>query len=89
MPYEWDEAKRLINLQRHELDFNDAWQVYEHPNKVTLVSPYPHEQRLLDIAEVNGRVLLLVYTVRVAGIRPISLRYAKRKERRVYYEQNG
>lgn len=88
MTYEWDEVKRLINLQQHELDFNEAGQVYEHPDKVTLVSPYAHEQRLLDIAEVNSRVLLLVYTVRGEVIRIISLRYAKRKERKIYYEQN-
>jgi len=88
MAYEWDEVKRLINLQRHGLDFNEARQVYEHPDKVTLVSPYLYEQRLLAIAEVNSRVLLLVYTMRGEVIRLISLRYAKGKERRIYYEQN-
>jgi len=39
MTYEWDEVKRLINLQQHGLDFNEARQVYAHPDKVTLVSP--------------------------------------------------
>lgn len=88
MTYEWDEAKRLINLAQHALDFRDAWRVYEHAYKLTLHSPYPYERRLVDIADVNGRVLLLVYTMRGTAIRCISLRYAKRKERRLYYEQN-
>jgi uncharacterized DUF497 family protein len=88
MTYEWDEHKRLTNLSQHELDFRDAWRVYEHAYKLTLQSLYSHEQRLIDIADVNGRVLILVYTMRGATIRCISFRYAKRKERRLYYEQN-
>jgi uncharacterized DUF497 family protein len=36
MRYEWDEAKRLANLKKHKLDFDSAWRVYEHPNKVTV-----------------------------------------------------
>jgi uncharacterized DUF497 family protein len=88
MTYEWDELNRLTNLSQHGLDFHNAWRVYEHTYKLTLQSPYPHEQRLIDIADVNGRVLLLVYTTRGATIRCISFCYAKRKERRLYYEQN-
>jgi uncharacterized protein len=86
--YGWGERKRLANLQRHGLDFKDAWQVYEHPDKVTLDSVYPHESRLMDMAEVNGRVRLLVYTLRGQEVRCISFRPANRgKEQRYYYDQ--
>jgi uncharacterized protein len=87
--YEWDEDKRLYNLNRRGLDFNDAWRVYEAENKITLKSTYPHEERLIDMAEVDGRVLLLVYTMRGEAVRCIALRYAKRgKERGLYYGQD-
>jgi uncharacterized DUF497 family protein len=85
--YEWDEDKRLSNLERHGLDFRRAYLVYENPGKLTLKSRYPEEPRLVDIAEVEGRALVLVYTLRGEAVRCISFRYAKRKERRLYDEQ--
>lgn len=87
MTYEWDEAKWRTNLERHGLDFNDAHRVYEATPKTTWDSSYPYEPRLIDMAEVEGRIWALVYTMRGENIRCISLRYAKRKERRIYYEQ--
>jgi uncharacterized protein len=78
--YEWDEAKRLTNLARHGLDFRRVDLVYEHPGKITRKSPYPDGSRLVDMAEVQGRVLVLGYTMRRNAVRCISLRYAKRKE---------
>jgi uncharacterized DUF497 family protein len=41
----------------------------------------------VDIAEVEGRAVVLVYTLRSEAVRCISFRYAKRKERRIYDEQ--
>jgi uncharacterized DUF497 family protein len=85
--YEWNEDKRLSNLERHGLDFRRAYLVYENPGKLTLKSRYSHEPRLVDIAEVEGRAMVLVYTLRRDAVRCISFRYAKRKERRMFDEQ--
>ena len=86
MIYEWDERKRIGNLEKHGLDFTDAWKVYEASVKVTL--PVPHaesgEVRWIDIAKVAGVVLVLVYTLRGDSVRNISFRNAKRKERRTF-----
>jgi uncharacterized DUF497 family protein len=30
MKFEWDENKRLINLQRHGIDFADVWQIFDY-----------------------------------------------------------
>lgn len=87
MEYEWDERKRLRNLEQHGLDFRDAWQVYEAPCKITLHSPHSRESRWVDLAEVKGHVWWLVYTHREKRVRIISFRLAKRKHRRWYYEQ--
>ena len=84
--YEWDEAKRLANLSEHKLDFEDAWRVYEATDKVTYQSLYLHEERWIDLAEVEGVVLLLVYTMRGETVRCISFRRARRgRERRIYH----
>jgi uncharacterized protein len=84
--YEWDEAKREANLQKHGLDFKVAHLVYESPGKVTYKLKLSPEARFLDVAlvELYGVVLALVYTRRDVDVRFISFRYASRKERRVY-----
>lgn len=85
MQFEWNENKRLANLDSKGLDFRQAWQIYESRTKITLQSPYEDEERLIDMAEINGRVAVLVYTYRNGHVRCISFRYAKTKERRMYY----
>jgi len=87
----WDEAKRLSNLAKHDLDFADAAVVYESTNKVTLPMERGGEQRLADIAMVEelGRILLLVYVVRDSEVRVISFRVAHEKERRLYEALSG
>jgi uncharacterized protein len=85
--YEWDEDKRLANLRKHKLDFDDAWRVYEHPHKVTLADKYPYEERFWDLAEVNRQVRLLVYTMRGNRVRCISFRPTTPGEQEYYYEQ--
>jgi len=84
--YEWDDTKREANLRKHGLDFDDADLVYENLNKITFPQPGHEETRWLDIAlaESNGIVLALVYTIRGYNIRIISFRKASRKERLIY-----
>jgi uncharacterized DUF497 family protein len=85
--YEWDEEKRFANLKKHKLDFRVARYVYEHPDKVTVADQYPYEERFWDLAEVNGAVRLLVYTMRGSVVRCISFRPTTPSERRFYYEE--
>ena len=89
--YEWNEAKRLTNLQKHGLDFADAGLVYENPNKVTYPSHRTDELRMQDTAVVGieGRFLTLVYVPRENNIRLISFRRASLKERRRYATAEG
>ena len=88
MIYEWDEAKRQINIDKHGIDFLDADLIFESSTKITVeVSrPSDRERRYADFAEVKGYMLTLVYTVRRKAVRCISLRVASRKERSLYYE---
>ncbi len=86
MIYEWDEAKRTSNLQKHGLDFVIADLVHEADFKVTVETTRELglEKRYMDLAEVEGVVLVLIYTLRGKAIRCISMRPAKRRERRVH-----
>jgi hypothetical protein len=91
MVYEWDPAKREANLRKHGIDFVDADVVFAAAFKITLdvTRPQDQEAREADFAEVEGQVLKLVYTLRGAVVRCISLRVASAKERRLFYEEKA
>ena len=86
----WDEAKRKSNLEKHGLDFADAYLVYEDPDKCTCESGRQDERRLLDLAfaVVKGRLFALIYTERGDDVRVISFRPASREEREQYEEDS-
>ena len=82
----WDEAKRASNLEKHGLDFKDAYLVYDDPEKLTYDSDRQGERRFLDLAfaVIKGRLLALIYTERGYDVRVISFRNASREERELY-----
>ncbi len=97
--FEWDEAKNLSNQRKHGVSFEDASEVFRDPLFVCLKDRIQDgEQRWQTYGEVDGWLLLMVaHTVREenAGgsvrevIRIISARYASRKERQRYEDENG
>ena len=91
MRFEWDERKRLSNIEKHGLDFIDVVAVFEAPH-VEVPSIYPgEEQRFLSIGTIEGRYVTVVYTIRNAVFRIISFRRARHEERQKYKElyRNG
>src|SRR5689334_22432137 len=80
--FEWDSAKQALNLKKHGVDFEDAIGIWEGP-----VLEWPDtrhdygEDRFIATGEVDGRVLLIVYTPRGEARRMISARRASRDER--------
>lgn len=85
MRFEWDEAKRPINLEKHGIDFVDCPMVFESPMLVTLDSRKDYgEVRCIGIGILDGRIVTLVWTVRGDAFRLISARKAHAKERATY-----
>ncbi len=85
LDFEWDENKRLTNIEKHGIDFEDAigiWEgdVVEVPSR----SQYG-ENRLVAFGVLEGRVIAVVFTDRGGARRIISARRARRNERE-YYE---
>jgi uncharacterized DUF497 family protein len=83
--YEWDEAKRVGNLAKHRIDFNAApgfdW-------SLAIIRPderFSHgEDRFIAHGPIDGRLYVLVYTLRDDCIRIISFRKANRREQAAY-----
>ena len=88
MHYEWDERKRLSNIEKHGLDFFDVGAVFEF-QYVKVPSARSSEERLLAIGTIEGRYVTVVYTMRGEVIRIISFRRARYEERDAYQKLYG
>lgn len=86
MIFEWDEAKRTTNLEKHGVDFVDASDMWAGPMLVAEdVRREYGESRYIGMGYIQGRLMVVVYTHRTANIvRIISLRKANSREVRIY-----
>jgi uncharacterized DUF497 family protein len=85
MEFEWDEAKRAINLAKHGLDFVDVEKL--DWAKAVIIPDLRHdygEDRLQAFSLLDGRLLQVTFTHRGQVFRLVSFRHASRKERRLY-----
>jgi uncharacterized protein len=88
LDYEWDEAKKVLNLRKHRVDFNDAIAALEDPNRLEEIDPELEfgEERIRVIGMAHGNVLFVVTTWRGPDTcRIISARKATRHEQDQYY----
>jgi len=85
MEFEWDEAKRESNLDKHGIDFVAATAVFEDPNAIETFDEEHSiaEDRYQIIGEARPGILFVVYTLRGDDddvVRIISARRAGRSE---------
>jgi uncharacterized DUF497 family protein len=88
MKFEWDEQKNQSNIDKHGLDFADAYRLFSLPMLVGLDEREEYEEeRWIGIGLLDGRVVVVVYTeLDEETARVISLRKALSHER-TRYEQ--
>lgn len=83
--FEWDETKRAINLEKHGIDFVDAIEVFNDPNRIELEVVRNNETRYQTMGCINHMVFLVVYVSRKKVKRIISARRASKSERETYF----
>lgn len=85
MQLEWDENKNAANIEQHDIDFNDARMIFDHPilKKVDRRKDYG-EERWVALSMLHQVVVFMVYTHRQEKIRVISIRRANHHEREAY-----
>lgn len=83
MGFEWDENKRAENIGKHELDFADAWQIFDAPMLVDIDNREDYgETRFFGIGFLKNFVVTIVFAEPdEQTIRIISLRRALKYER--------
>lgn len=61
MRFEWDKNKRVINLQRHGIDFADVWRVFESERVIFLDDRFDYnELRFVTIGVLRGRIVTII-----------------------------
>ena len=90
MEFEWDEGKSDDNCERHGISFADAVCVFDglmvrHKND----RRDDGEIRFKDTGTLDGNIVAVIYTMREARCRLISVRRANRGERRFHYEKSS
>ncbi len=87
--FEWDENKRLVNFDKHKLDFVDAVLLFDGRPTITAPSNHPVEARFVTTALIHGKFYSLVWTWRDEVRRIISFRRARHGEERSYRDAYG
>lgn len=80
---DWDPNKRIQNLARHRLDFQDLTG-FDWDSATYRRSDRFGEMRYMAINLFNGKIYSVVYTLRNGVRRIISFRRANRKEETDY-----
>jgi uncharacterized protein len=90
MRFEWDEAKRRSNIDKHRIDFLRATLIFDGRPHLELDSPRRSEKRFLRIAQLEGRLIAVAWTRRGKDVvRIISARRASDEEKRAYRQLHG
>ena len=85
MRIEFDPAKDAVNLAIHGVSLAAAEELLGGLTVERIDGRFDYgETRIIALGEIAGRAFVCVYTRRGEVFRPISLRPANRKERRIY-----
>ncbi len=85
--FEWDPEKARLNIQKHDVSFEEAASVFFDPLSLTIPDPQHsfEEDRFVILGHsLHSRFLVVIHTDRDGKIRIISARRATAAERRRY-----
>lgn len=86
--FEWDDRKAASNLRKHKISFEKAREVFDADRFLDRMDDDPDEVRGIRIAEVEGRLVTVVYAERGQRIRIISARKATSQEQQDYANES-
>ena len=88
MRFEWDEAKRLINLRKHGIDFADVPRLFDGDTVTVIDDRFEYDEtRYITFGLLKARVIVVAHTETEDVIRIISARKATKHEEENYFEQ--
>jgi uncharacterized DUF497 family protein len=84
MNFEFDEQKSVSNQLKHGIDFIEAQQLWEDPERIEIPARTSDELRIMIIGRINQVIWTGIYTIRNHNIRIISVRKARKDEKEIY-----
>jgi len=88
MQYEWDEAKRQANIQKHGIDFLGIEKVFASQTITILDDRIDYgEPRFVTVGLLQDRVVVIAHTETDEVIRIISIRKATKNEKIRYFKE--
>jgi hypothetical protein len=84
MEFEFDEAKSQSNREKHGIDFVEAQELWEDPQRLEIPARTEDEPRYLVIGKIGDKHWSAVMTYRNEKIRIISVRRARKEEVAIY-----
>lgn len=88
MTFEWDEDKRLTNIEKHGLDFVGVETLFEGMTVTILDDRFDYgEDRFISFGLFDGRVVSVAHTETDTTIRIISVRKATTNEEINYFKE--
>ena len=89
MIYEWDEAKRRANIEKHGVDFDLVWQFEWARAAIEKDGRRNYgEERFRATGPAGTDVFVVAFTHRSPAIRVISMRKANRREEEKYEKES-
>ena len=85
MEFTWDEAKRISNINKHQIDFADAAEIFAD-DPLILPARSEVEARSIAVGALADQVIAVIFTLRGDVIRIISARKARTDERELYQD---
>ena len=85
MNFQFDPSKSSRNKKKHGIDFKEAQNLWKDPFRIEIPSKFVEEKRTLMIARLNNVLWAAVITYRDHIIRIISVRKARKNEKKIYF----
>lgn len=89
MKFQWNENKRIRNLAKHRLDFQDAHLIFNDESFFVQDNRYQYDEaRFILYGTLLGPVIVVVFSMPDDDvIRIISMRKATKREQKSYYQK--
>jgi len=89
MIFEWDDKKSHANKIKHGISFDTAKDLWTDSNRVEIQTPYPLEDRSILIGKIGNKLWTAIFTCRRDTVRIISVRRARKREAKLYGQENS
>ena len=84
MEFEFDKRKSHINKKKHRIDFIEAQDLREDPDRIEIPANTTDEPRFILVGKISDKNWSTIFTYRGENIRIISARRSRQEEIEIY-----